>query len=119
MDELVVAGQAHGVPIAAVLEPSAVMHADHFQAVGAMADAELVPGVRTSVPVGYFLVDGQRAGFRTPAPAVGIDEPRWHGPGTRTDPGPAEGLGGVPDLRAFPFPACASSTSASSSPAAN
>ena len=103
MDELVVAGQAHGVPIAAVLEPSAVMHADHFQAVGAMADAELVPGVRTSVPVGYFLVDGQRAGFRTPAPAVGIDEPRWHGPGTRTDPGPAEGLGGVPDLPCLPF----------------
>ena len=74
------AGQSHGVPIAAVLEPSAVMHADHFQAVGAMTDAELVPGVRTSVPVGYFVVDGQQVGFRTPAPAAGADEPRWHGP---------------------------------------
>ena len=71
MDELVVAGQSHGVPIAAVLEPAEVMHADHFQAIGAMADAELVPGVRTSVPVGYFVVDGQQVGFRTPAPAVG------------------------------------------------
>ena len=29
----------------------------------------------------------QRAGFRTPAPAVGIDEPRWHGPAHPHRPG--------------------------------
>ncbi len=79
MKELVAAGQAHGVPIAAVLPPSWVLGSEHFQAVGAITQAELVPGVRTSVPTGYFVVDGQRSGFRTPAPAAGADEPCWRG----------------------------------------
>ena len=71
MKDLVAAGQAHGVPIAAVLTPSRILASEHFQAVGAITDAELVPGVRTSVPTGYFVVDGQRSGFRAPAPAAG------------------------------------------------
>jgi len=79
MKDLVTAGQAHGVPIAAVLTPSRILGSEHFQAVGAITDAELVPGVRTSVPTGYFVVDGEHAGFRTPAPAAGQDEPHWRG----------------------------------------
>ena len=79
MQDLVAAGQAHGVPIAAVLTPSRILGSDHFRAVGAITEAELVPGVRTSVPTGYFVVDGRRAGFRTPAPAAGYDEPCWRG----------------------------------------
>ena len=77
MKDLVAAGQAHGVPIAAVLTPSRILASEHFQAVGAITEAELVPGVHTIVPTGYFVVDGQRSGFRTPAPRVGQDEPRW------------------------------------------
>jgi crotonobetainyl-CoA:carnitine CoA-transferase CaiB-like acyl-CoA transferase len=77
MKDLVTAGQAHGVPIAAVLTPSQILGSEHFQAVGAIADAELVPGVRTSVPTGYFVVDGQRSGLRAPAPTAGQDEPCW------------------------------------------
>jgi crotonobetainyl-CoA:carnitine CoA-transferase CaiB-like acyl-CoA transferase len=77
MKDLVAAGQAHGVPIAAVLTPSWILASEHFQAVGAITDAELIPGVHTIVPTGYFVVDAQRSGFRTPAPAVGQDEPRW------------------------------------------
>jgi crotonobetainyl-CoA:carnitine CoA-transferase CaiB-like acyl-CoA transferase len=77
MKALVSAGQAHGVPIAAVLSPAQILASDHFRAVGAIADAELVPGVRTTVPAGYFAVDGQHTGFRTPAPPVGRDEPRF------------------------------------------
>lgn len=77
MKDLVSAGQAHGVPIAAVLPPSWVLGSEHFQAVGAIADAELVPGVHTSVPTGYFVVDGRRSGFRTPAAAAGQDHPCW------------------------------------------
>jgi crotonobetainyl-CoA:carnitine CoA-transferase CaiB-like acyl-CoA transferase len=77
MKDLVAAGQAHGVPIAAVLTPSNILDSEHFQAVAAITDAELVPGVRTRVPTGYFVVDGQRSGFRTPAPAAGQDEPCW------------------------------------------
>ena len=77
MRELVTTGQAHGVPISAVLTPSRILASDHFQVVGAITDAELAPGVHVEVPTGYFVVDGQRSGFRTPAPAVGHDEPRW------------------------------------------
>ena len=77
MKDLVAAGQAHGVPISAVLPPSWVLGAEHFQAVGAITDVELLPRVRISVPTGYFVVDGQRSGFRTAAPAVGQDEPFW------------------------------------------
>lgn len=79
MKDLVAAGQAHGVPIAAVLPPSWVLGSEHFQAVGAITEAELVPGVRTQVPTGYFVVDGQRSGFRAPAPAPGADDPYWRG----------------------------------------
>ncbi len=77
MKELVADGQAHGVPISAVLTPSRILASEHFQAVGAITNAELVPGVRTDVPTGYFVVDDERSGFRTPAPAAGADEPRW------------------------------------------
>ncbi|BBZ39650.1 putative CoA-transferase [Mycobacterium conspicuum] len=77
MKELVAEGQAHGVPIAAVLTPSRILGSEHFQAVGAITHAELVPGVRTDVPTGYFVVDDERCGFRTPAPVAGHDQPRW------------------------------------------
>jgi crotonobetainyl-CoA:carnitine CoA-transferase CaiB-like acyl-CoA transferase len=77
MKDLVAAGQALRVPIAAVLTPSRILASEHFDAVGAITDAELVPGVHTTVPTGYFVVEGQRAGYRTPAPAVGEDDPRW------------------------------------------
>jgi crotonobetainyl-CoA:carnitine CoA-transferase CaiB-like acyl-CoA transferase len=79
MKDLVSAGQAHGVPIAAVLTPSQILGSEHFEAVGAITDVELVPGVRARVPSGYFVVDGQHSGFRTPAPALGQDGPGWRG----------------------------------------
>jgi crotonobetainyl-CoA:carnitine CoA-transferase CaiB-like acyl-CoA transferase len=77
MQALVSAGQAHGVPIAAVLSPAQILTCDHFQAVGAIADAELVPGVRVGVPAGYFAVDGEHTGFRVPAPPVGQHQAGW------------------------------------------
>jgi crotonobetainyl-CoA:carnitine CoA-transferase CaiB-like acyl-CoA transferase len=77
MKELASAGQAHGVPIAAVLSPAQILASDHFQAVGAIADAELVPGVHARVPVGYFAVDGRHSGIRAPTPPAGRDEARW------------------------------------------
>lgn len=95
MKDLVAAGQAHGVPIAAVLTPSRILGSEHFQAVGAITDAELVPGVRTSVPTGYFVVDGRRAGFRAPAPVAGNDEPCWHG-NPSVVPSPSGRLGDYP-----------------------
>lgn len=95
MKELVTAGQAHGVPIAAVLTPARILASEHFQEVGAITDAELVPGVHTQVPTGYFVVDGEHCGFRTPAPAVGRDEPRWLAEPTPV-PAPSGEVGGYP-----------------------
>jgi crotonobetainyl-CoA:carnitine CoA-transferase CaiB-like acyl-CoA transferase len=77
MDELVAAGQAHGVPIAAVLSASEVLTSEHFAVVGALTETELAPGVPATVPVGYLTVDGTHAGFRRPASALGHDEPEW------------------------------------------
>jgi crotonobetainyl-CoA:carnitine CoA-transferase CaiB-like acyl-CoA transferase len=77
MKALVSAGQAHGVPISAVLAPTQILASEHFQAVGAVADAELVPGVHTRVPAGYFAVNGQHVGLRAAAPPAGHHDARW------------------------------------------
>ncbi|OBA57990.1 acyl-CoA transferase [Mycobacterium sp. 1100029.7] len=96
MKELVAEGQAHGVPISAVLTPSRILASEHFQAVGAITNTELVAGVHTDVPTGYFVVDDERAGFRTPAPAAGADDPRW-----LAEPAPAPPPSG--EVGEYPF----------------
>ena len=93
-EDLVAEGQRHGVPIAAVLTPSEALHSDHLCAVDALADAEIAPGVTARVPVGYWSVDGGRAGFRTTAPAIGNDEIQWSA--ERFEPEPTGAVGGLP-----------------------
>ena len=112
MKALVSAGQAHGVPISAVLDPAQILASEHFQAVGAIADAELVPGVHSRVPAGYFAVNGQHVGFAHAAPPAGHHDARWlrRAGGHRRPPGNPASVRST---------GCASSTSASSSPAAN
>ncbi|WP_185746562.1 CoA transferase [Mycolicibacter terrae] len=77
MAELVAAGQARGVPIAAVGEPAQVLAGEHFAAAGAAVTAELAPGVPALIPTGYYVVDDHRAGFRTPAPVIGANDTGW------------------------------------------
>ncbi|WP_167101248.1 CoA transferase [Mycobacterium sp. DL592] len=77
MEQLVADGQAHGVPIAAVLTPAEALQSDHLADVGALVDTELAPGVTARVPVGYWVVDGAHAGYRTPAPAIGSSDVEW------------------------------------------
>lgn len=77
MAQLVAEGQAHGVPIAAVLTPSQALDSEHLTAVGALVDTELAPGVRARVPAGYWVVDGSHAGYRTRAPGVGGSDEHW------------------------------------------
>lgn len=77
MAELVTTGQSFGVPIAEVLDASAALTSEHFEAVGAATTADLAPGVSATVPVGYYSVDGAHAGFRYPAPELGAHEPSW------------------------------------------
>lgn len=93
-DELVAEGQRHGVPIAAVLTPSEALHSDHLDAVGALADVELAPGVTARVPVGYWSVDGGRAGFRSAAPPVASSEAFWRT--ARFEPAPVGPVGALP-----------------------
>ncbi len=77
MAALVAEGQERGVPIAAVLTPTEAMSSQHFQAIGALTEAEFAPGADIAVPVGPFVVDGQHAGYGRPAPRAGVDEPAW------------------------------------------
>jgi crotonobetainyl-CoA:carnitine CoA-transferase CaiB-like acyl-CoA transferase len=98
MKALVAAGQSHGVPISAVLDPAQILASDHFRAVGAVVDAELVPGVHSTIPTGYYSVDGRHIGFRAPAPLVGDHDARWDAePATtaapvKSGPRPFDGL---------------------------
>ncbi|MCV7214010.1 CoA transferase [Mycobacterium crocinum] len=77
MAELVAEGQAHGVPIAAVLTPSEALESEHFAEVGALVDTEVAPGVTARVPAGYWVVDGKHAGYRTAAPEAGHSDEHW------------------------------------------
>ncbi|GAY16985.1 CoA transferase [Mycobacterium sp. shizuoka-1] len=94
MAQLVAEGQAHGVPIAAVLTPSQALESEHLAAVGALADTELAPGVPARVPVGYWVVDGAHAGYRTPAPALDDTESQWSS--ARFTPGATRPIGDRP-----------------------
>jgi crotonobetainyl-CoA:carnitine CoA-transferase CaiB-like acyl-CoA transferase len=78
MKALVREGQSHGVAISAVLDPTQILASDHFQAVGAVAYAELVPGVYSTIPTGYYSVNGQHIGFRAPAPLAGVHGAQWN-----------------------------------------
>lgn len=94
MDRLVADGQAHGVPIAAVLTPSEALDSEHFREVGALTDAELAPGVSARVPVGYWVVDGSHTGYRTPAPTIGDSDTCW--PAASFAPTAGQPVGGRP-----------------------
>ncbi|ORV45544.1 acyl-CoA transferase [Mycolicibacter engbaekii] len=83
MLDLVAAGQSRGVPIAAVGDPAQVLEQEHFVAAQAVTRAELAPGLSAAIPTGYYVVDDQRAGFRSPAPACGDADAEWlTGPST-------------------------------------
>jgi crotonobetainyl-CoA:carnitine CoA-transferase CaiB-like acyl-CoA transferase len=77
MAQLVAEGQSHGVPIAAVLTPAQALNSEHLTEVGALVDTELASGVTARVPVGYWVVDGSHAGYRTAAPGLGGGECHW------------------------------------------
>lgn len=77
MADLLTEGKWRGVPIAAVLPPSAALQADHFRAVGALAELDLAPDCAITVPTGPFVVNGSHCGLRSAPPAPGTDAPRW------------------------------------------
>ncbi|WP_046317719.1 CoA transferase [Mycobacterium sp. UM_Kg1] len=77
MVDLVAAGQSRGVPIAAVGDPAQVLEQEHFVAAQAVTRAELAPVLSAAIPTGYYVVDDQRAGFRSQAPACGDADAEW------------------------------------------
>jgi crotonobetainyl-CoA:carnitine CoA-transferase CaiB-like acyl-CoA transferase len=78
MDDLVAEGQARGVPIAAVLTPADALRSEHFRAVGALTTTSLTTtGSALSVPTGPFVVDGEHAGLRWPAPQLASHCAEW------------------------------------------
>jgi len=81
-----------GVPLAQVLTPGDVLVADHFVKAGTIAEVDLAPGLRASVPVGCLDLDGERLGFRTSLRQVDPDQV-WSAPpaprGERPGPGGA------------------------------
>lgn len=98
MQELVTAGAAHGVPVAAILTPADVLSSDHFRVTGALTDIPLAQGTNVTVPDGCMVIDGHRAGLRWPAPDAGSHEPGWCTPtavGSRP-PSPTAGVVGRP-----------------------
>lgn len=92
MADLVAAGQARGVPIAAVGDPAQVLVEEHLKVAGAVTRAELGPGLSAVIPTGYYVVDDHRAGFRTPAPAPGDAGAGW-----RAERSPEQAFGAVGD----------------------
>jgi crotonobetainyl-CoA:carnitine CoA-transferase CaiB-like acyl-CoA transferase len=77
MHDLVTEGQRRGVPIAPVLTPAQALASEHLRAVGALADVDLASGAGVSVPVGPFVVNGDHAGYTTPAPVLDASETTW------------------------------------------
>ncbi|GIF26711.1 crotonobetainyl-CoA:carnitine CoA-transferase CaiB-like acyl-CoA transferase [Actinoplanes tereljensis] len=68
-EQIVAEGQQYGVPTAALLSPTEVLHAEQFTTRGAFTGVPSVPGAL--MPDGLVEVDGRRAGIRTPAPEHG------------------------------------------------
>ena len=70
-DQLVAEGATRGIPIGGVLAVGEVLTAEHYGRSGVFTDEQLAAGVTARVPAGYATIDGHRAGWRHPAPAVG------------------------------------------------
>lgn len=70
-DQLISEGSARGIPIAGVLTIDEVLDSAHFAGTGTLTHTEIADGVSATVPSGYALVDGVRAGLRRRAPNIG------------------------------------------------
>ena len=71
---------ARGIPIDVLSKPGQVLTDEHFIARGSFVDLEIAPGVVAKAPIGYFEINGERAGLRTAAPKVGEHNGASFGP---------------------------------------
>jgi crotonobetainyl-CoA:carnitine CoA-transferase CaiB-like acyl-CoA transferase len=70
MAELVAQGQRRGVPVAPLLSLAEAADAEHFRVRGLFTDLPVTDGVVGRAPTGHVLVNGVRAGIRTPLRVV-------------------------------------------------
>ncbi|HUJ65258.1 MAG TPA: CoA transferase, partial [Acidimicrobiales bacterium] len=80
MLEVSIEGQKRHIPVTPMLSPAEVLEADQFRALGSFTDGELSSGSRGRFASGFLAADGQRVGYRQPAPAVpsgSTAEPGW------------------------------------------
>ncbi|WP_238927832.1 CaiB/BaiF CoA-transferase family protein [Achromobacter xylosoxidans] len=73
--ELEEEGQAHGVPVAAVLSLDEALRSPQIQARGVFSRIDLGQGLSAPYPDGIIEIDGRRAGIRGTAPALGQHQP--------------------------------------------
>ncbi|WP_220387323.1 CaiB/BaiF CoA-transferase family protein [Agreia bicolorata] len=71
--EIVEEGQNLGVPTAAILSASQVLDTPAYRSSGSLVSTTLVDK-NITVPHGWFEIDGERIGYRTPAPGIGADD---------------------------------------------
>lgn len=71
-------GQRRRIPITPLLRPADVLAAPHYRELRTFVEGEAAPGVTGPIAGGFFLVDGERVGFR--AAAAPADEPGWLSP---------------------------------------
>ncbi|WP_331244926.1 CoA transferase [Mycobacterium colombiense] len=70
-DQLVAEGTARGIPIAGVQTVDEVVQGGDFTATGSLAESEIGDGLHATVPTGWVLFDGVRAGLRRRCPRPG------------------------------------------------
>lgn len=63
-------GQRRRIPITPLLRPADALAAEHYRELRTFVEGEVAPGIEGPVAGGFFLFDGERIGFRTPAPAL-------------------------------------------------
>lgn len=83
MLELSVTGQHRGIPITPMLSPSDALGAEQFEWLGSFTDAVTPSGAKGRVASGFVVVDGERIGYRRPAPprpGPGGEAPAWGPP---------------------------------------
>jgi crotonobetainyl-CoA:carnitine CoA-transferase CaiB-like acyl-CoA transferase len=71
MEQCAEEAQRRGIVATPMLPPANVLRNEHFVSRGSFPEMEIAPGVTAPTAAGFMDLDGERAGWRLPPPAVG------------------------------------------------